>query len=175
MAAAPGLTFWGKTRAFIVKVRPPMMMTNQRGYPQIKEGALRVGVFEKTETGWIINNKFLYPMDASSLGELLVPERQEWAFQAKGRAVEATPDQQQQPGQPGAEVLLKHLHFQENAKSSVIHATLQVFDANSKETLHNVSTDLTLGNWYAFREIARASIPLILGFDANTFAAASRQ
>lgn len=166
---------WTTSRVFMVKARPARVVTNTKSYQQLKPGALKIGIFAKNESTWLMNQKFMISLESAELGHLLNAAKQSWTFQKTERDFDnerggesgAYRDRTQpQTGENGGEMLIKKFTATVNPKAETIVVNLSV-KTKAEQELHNVSTDLDQGAWFAFREIVRTSIPLLCGFDSE--------
>jgi len=167
---------WTANRAFLVKCRVPKITATATGASFVKTGQLRVGVFEKTASGWAVKDfaRNSIGFEPAELGQFLVPNQTTWSFNKSERVFQSSDGGGSFGGGGGVgggeaeQILQKALTVNVNDKTQTVHVNLQVTTKEGEE-LHNVSTDLKLGNWLAFKEVARFSIPLLCGFDAATF------
>ena len=157
---------WNSNRVLMVKCRPPKQVVSPTtGGTFLKTGMLRIGVFEKVNTGWAVNfNRNSISLEPAEIGKFLIPEKISWNVK---KLEKLFPEGSSQPADPNAvESLQKILTVNVNVKTEAVLVNLQVLTTEG-EDLHNVSTDVDLGAWLAFKEVARASIPLLCGFDGT--------
>ena len=167
MSAA--FNIWTTTRVFMVKARPPRMVNSASGYPNLRQGALKIGVFGKTEKGWVINSKHQITLDPNELGQFLIPAQQVWTFTKLERLMESDDEQptfDRNSKTPSGEMLKKVLNVNINSKTNAVLVNLQVHSSTAEE-LHNVSADIDQGSWLAFRQVVKTSIPMLCGFDSS--------